>query len=204
MKSPVPFLLILVMTLVALVGGYAAVADATTDQKSPTAERPAFKEGASFTFKNWTGEWTQSYMGERDDLLIFRHANRKKSWEVSFTKDLALVRTKGRGDDIENTPHSGFLAFPLHVGKTWEHSFTHAMIGSNQVYQRVLRARVAAYERVSVPAGTFWAYRIETEVTTVGYSPASETYWYSPEVGFHIKYQSREFQWEYELIRFSK
>lgn len=190
--------------MTAKAGRQVVTADVNADQKSPRAERPTFKDGASFTFKNWTGEWTQTYLREENGLLVFRHANRKKSWEVYFTKDLALVRTKGRGDDIENAPHSGFLDFPLYVEKMWTHSYTHMMVGSNQVYQRELKAKVVAYEEVRVPAGKFWAYRIEAENAWVGRGVADETYWYSPDVGFVIKYYSRGFQWEYELIRFNR
>lgn len=200
------YISVLFWTLVLVLGDYGtgAISKEHAAKQPPAAERPTFKEGDSFTYKNWTGQWTLTYLGENDGLLLFKHANPKRSWEVYLTRDLALVRTKGRGDDIDNTPRDGSLEFPLYVGKTWVHQYVHEMKGSRQSYQREARAKVVAWEQVRVPAGTFWAYRVEIENAWVGHGVADETYWYAPEVGFTIKYASQAWRWEYELVKFNK
>lgn len=191
-------------TLLLAVTVLSAAALAQTNGAQPAqAERPTFKKGASFTFKNWTGEWSYTYLGERDGLLVFEGKNRKTSWELFYTPDLNAVRSTRRGYEFENSPHYGGMSFPLYVGKSWEHHYTHSM--RSGTIQRRIRAAVTAYETVAVPAGTFGAYRIEIENQRLDRPfPADETLWYAPDVGFVIKYSSREFRWEYELARFNR
>ena len=182
----------------------AAVLAGENDATPPMAERPAFEEGYGFTFTNpKIGEWTLAYEGKEGDLLVFRNTYKKKSWLWYYTEDLNTVRSKGRPTEVENEPHNGGLNFPLSVGKKWTHSFTNT--NGRTVAQRTISAEVKAYEQVTVPAGTFWAYRIEVVNQRAGVPlPAYETYWYAPEVKNAVKYYSREFEWEYELVKYGK
>ncbi|MFQ5897949.1 MAG: hypothetical protein ACE5JN_06855 [Candidatus Methylomirabilia bacterium] len=169
---------------------------------------PAFELGYRLTFTNpRLGEWDYVYRGQREGLLVFENVYKGETFDWLYAPDLAEVRSVGRpaGHDgrpeIENTPHNGMLKFPLLVGKRWQHSYTRAV--GKDVTQRSLHAKVTAYERVTVPAGTFAAFRIETTNRRLDRAlPAYETYWYAPEVKFIIKYESREFGWEFELLRY--
>ena len=44
---------------------------------------------------------------------------------------------------------------------------------------------VAAYEGVTVPAGTFMAFRVR--ITAASYDDFDETYWYAPAIGYAVK-----------------
>ena len=98
------------------------------------------------------------------------------------------------------TPEAGPFSWPLWVGKSWEatYSFT------DFVYGRVWpvaksRARVAAIEDITVPAGTFKAFRIEysggigTESVPTRRNPgnagieSNDVYWYAPGAKIVVK-----------------
>ena len=152
------------------------------------AERPTFEEGYTLTFRNpATGAvWALKYIGKEDGLLVFEGSNpgnpRTAKWY--YTEDLNLVRSKGRRYEIENDPHNGGHNFPFFLGKKWEHRFVNTT--GREVTHRTVWAEVKAYEQVTVPV------------------PAYETFWYAPDVKFQVKYYSREFQNEAELVKYGK
>ena len=117
-----------------------------------------------------------------------------------------MVKSVGRYSahrlpEIENNPHDGSLEFPIYIGKSWQHHYTKTI--GNDVAQRSKWVEVAAYEKITVPAGTFWAFRIEMTDQRLGRTlPLYETHWYAPAVKFYIKGYSRELNWEYELVNF--
>lgn len=93
----------------------------------------------------------------------------------------ALLAPDGR-PLISWVPAVGF-DYPLQLGKTFKthHRMTsHARGG--MVTEMDFSCAVAAYEKVTVPAGTFDAYRLEC--TAAG---TSETYWIAPAVGIGVK-----------------
>lgn len=171
------------------------------------AERPTFEEGYKLTFRNPSNGavWTQKYLGKEGDLLVFEGSNpgNPKTAKWYYTEDMNLVRSKGRKYEIENDPHNGGFNFPLFVDKKWRHYFTNTV--GNNVAQRTVWAEVKAYEQVTVPAGTFWTYRIEVVNQRAGVPlPAYETFWYAPEAKSYVKYYSKEFQSEAELVEYGK
>lgn len=179
------------------------------DYKGPVAERPAFTLGTTFTFVNpKIGEWSYRYAGKRKGLHVFQNLYMgKPPYDWLYTPDLALVRSEGRAAarqgklrDREYKPDNGYLRFPLFVGKEWSHDYTN--IRKTDTVDRSKRAKVEAYEKVTVPAGVFWAFLIEASNQRLDREyPAYETYWYAPEVKWVVKYKSEEFKWEYELVR---
>ena len=74
---------------------------------------------------------------------------------------------------------------PLWIGKTWDtnNSFVDVQRGVT-FFNQSRRMRVAAFEDVTVPAGTFKAFRIESGQFT----DASESkYWYAPSIKLVVK-----------------
>ena len=194
-----------VVAVATLAAGYGEAVQATqAGASAPQAERPTLEGGYSLTFTNpKVGEWDDIYRGKEGNLLVFEDVYHGKFFKWYATEDLNTVKSVGRKTEFEHDPHNGVLNFPLSVGKKWTHYYTNT-VGRN-VAQRTAWAEVKAYEQVTVPAGTFWAYRIERVNQRAGVpQPAYETYWYSPEVKFFVKYFSREFGWEYELVKYGK
>jgi hypothetical protein len=173
--------------------GACAAGDRVALPAPPLIERPTFTVGDRWVFTGARGRSEITYQGRRGEALVFRvvlqppNAAPAQS-EALYSKDLALVR-QGR---IENRPDDGELRFPLGVGRSWRHQFVRA-VGERGAPAReeqvVVEAKVAAYERVRVPAGELDAFRIESTITY----PTSwfkATYWYAPSVKAVIRHHA--------------
>lgn len=89
-----------------------------------------------------------------------------------------------------NSPHDGRFKWPLQVGNTWRSRF--------QFIDRVLhpdwsgpswqRFAVLAWEEVTVPAGTFMAYKVaRTDANWDTVKDEDYVIWYAPEPGLVVK-----------------
>lgn len=79
-------------------------------------------------------------------------------------------------------PPLGF-DYPLSVGKSWITPYRMTIGASGRTIAYDLSCKVGAYEKVTVKAGTFDAFRIDCS-TTIG---NEETYWTRPDMGVFIK-----------------
>ena len=90
-----------------------------------------------------------------------------------------------RGEKVRfaNSPHDGTFSPPLWVGKSWLASYQYYDYDLGRSFTNVYyRWRVEAYEDITVPAGTFKAFRLE------GNTPySSTTLWYAPGVKLIVK-----------------
>jgi hypothetical protein len=77
--------------------------------------------------------------------------------------------------------------YPLVVGKTWTTSYRVTVISTKQAFPFDATFKVEAYEDVTVPAGTFKAFKISV-LTSAG---SEDTYWFVPEFGIHAKQSLR-------------
>jgi hypothetical protein len=78
------------------------------------------------------------------------------------------------------------VKYPLKVGNEWSLSRNFANPGTGETG----KAKVAAYEAVTVPAGTFQCYRVEAEATLTNktyYETRRWVRWYCPEVKWIAK-----------------
>jgi len=73
--------------------------------------------------------------------------------------------------------------YPLEVGKQWSKAHKVKMPGSNREVPLEIRQVVEAYEDVTVPAGTFKAYRIRT-TDNLG---NENVQWLAPKTGMLVK-----------------
>lgn len=73
--------------------------------------------------------------------------------------------------------------FPLWVGKRWTTPYRMTLHAANRTITYDFTCDVAGYGDVTVPAGTFKAYRIECASTI----DTVEVYWSAPELGFFVK-----------------
>ena len=107
------------------------------------------------------------------------------------------------------SPHSGQLAWPLEVGKRWraERTWTDNVLHPDWSGPGWEEWTVVTWEEVTVPAGTFMAYKVVR--TGTSWETTSEDVnitWYAPEFGGSIKgvfvrgkkdgYGTAEHMWE--------
>jgi hypothetical protein len=82
-------------------------------------------------------------------------------------------------------PHDGTLSWPLYVGKSWTASYAyHDRLRGMSIDPVKIEYRVEAYEEVVVPAGSWKAFRIESETPARN---SFSTIWYAPEIKLIVK-----------------
>lgn len=145
------------------------------------AERPGYAAGDYWIYASDDDkEMKITFLREEKDRYIFERRG------TQLVKDFNLTT-------IEDKP-GGYpgpiIKFPLTVGKWWDYEFeAEAIAGSKQWTGRIAKYEVESYEQITVPAGTFWAFKIA--VTIVGSKHqkfvGSAEYWYAPEVKNIIK-----------------
>lgn len=83
------------------------------------------------------------------------------------------------------SPHDGTLSSPLWVGKSWKASFTaHDRVRGFSHSPVEVNWKVDAFEEVTVPAGTFQAFRLQSSIAP---ATAFSTLWYAPELNLIVK-----------------
>jgi len=149
----------------------------------PVAEKPDFRAGDAWQFlatdakDGKTRGWTRTIEAiELPDRIAV------KAGGVTAYYDSALNLLRGGRADAARV----LVRYPLRVGDEW--TFSIRFEKSN--LEESGRARVAAYESVSVPAGTFQCYRVEAE-STYGTKFYTEyrtwSRWYCPEIKWLAK-----------------
>jgi hypothetical protein len=88
------------------------------------------------------------------------------------------------------SPHNGQYEWPLEVGKSWraERTWTDNVLHPDYSGPGWEEFTVVAWEEVTVPAGTFMAYKVvRTRAAWETTSVDSSVNWYAPEYGGSIK-----------------
>lgn len=179
----------LAVGLIVLLAGCTTVgSEPSRDLVSADVEFPApgsrwITRSSDQTGRAWTTTWNVleegSYQGkpvyrvsDQTNTLVYDKATR--NWMATLRSDEELSSA---------SPHNGFFAWPLQVGKLW--AWTYAF----QDYQRGRRAprvrtawQVESFEDVTVPAGTFKAFKLSGRSNA-----ASWTLWYAPELRLIVK-----------------
>lgn len=118
------------------------------------------------TERMWEGKLTWATEGPLGVTLL----NADGAWPAQLTRDGKLARSFD--------PPIGFN-FPLVVGKTWTKTYKVTEHATNKTTAFDSTWKVEAYEDVTVPAGTFKAFKI-AYADTIG---QENIYWYNPDLG---------------------
>lgn len=96
-----------------------------------------------------------------------------------------LIATLRMGKEASAySPHDGTFSWPLYVGKSWTASYTYRdNVRGMSMGPIKVDYRVAAYEDVTITAGTWKVFRIESEAGGSSFS----TIWYAPEIKLIVK-----------------
>ena len=164
--------------LLMLAGAGAAFAKGVAVEFPPAGSKLVFSRtiGAHSETVRWRVKGEEDYQGRR----VFRLED-GKDYALYDAKTKSWVATFQHGRLKAVSPHNGQLSSPLWVGKRWESRFMYTKADGSQVEERrewVVEAR----ESVTVPAGTFDAYRVASpgKVLTIHL-------WYAPKVKFFVK-----------------
>ena len=100
--------------------------------------------------------------------------------------------------DVGNTkfdPYYPGYKFPMSVGLAWKQEFR-STTTNGRGHSAFLSGKVTALENVTVPAGVFEAYRIESDIEAVSSDPSAQsskghkTTWYAPAVKNYVRSES--------------
>jgi hypothetical protein len=166
-----------------------------------TAEKPDVQVG-----DRWAWQHINGLANEKD------HTKIEDVIEVTDKEIRTRIRIKGKSGSSVATythewnpvdvvsarydPNLQEFAFPLQVGKRWSGNADKLLFSSGKHGMFILKGEVVALEKVTVPAGTFDAYKVNVVLEATGTDEDAnigntiETYWYAPSVKRHVKYEN--------------
>jgi hypothetical protein len=216
------------LCFVVAIGCFQAAAPALAQTAPPASvEAPSIKVGDSWTFdktdglKNVKDSTSVTVVTAVTDSDIRADQTRTDSGavtKVTRNKNFNLmVMEMANGKAIEDPFYPSF-AFPLEIGKTWSGEVTRTRTyESDRKVVAKLTGKVLAWEKITVPAGTFDAMRIEVKgfyngqnlrgrwsgqtTDTIWYAPAAKAAvkWLFEDVGATSTYKNTEL---YELVSY--
>jgi hypothetical protein len=161
---------------------------------SAIVDAPYIRPGSSWTYKVEDSTWnapamvTLTFM--KDDVyknagvLAFAAGNET----ILYDRDLNFVAVAADGRIIrEASPSLRSFDFPFYVGKEWRSVFTFQdnQKGLSWTPVEVLW-RVKEYDEISVPAGKFRAFLLESE-PSINWGIRREQVWYAPQAKQLVK-----------------
>ncbi len=168
---------------------------------------PTFHQGYKLTFRSRTSDFDMTYQGEENGLLVFHFDTREKlPYDYLYTPDMKLVGIRDAQIQYTFDPPVGYVDFPLYVGKKWAVTYKTTSNSSHSMGET--EVEVLAFESVRVPYGKLDAFRIRVRNSDRGVSRMNptETFWFSPELGYYVKHDTTKPVYEdpFELIAVSK
>lgn len=146
----------------------------------PAVERPSYSAGDYWVYADDDKQVKFTFLREEKDQYIFEKGG------AQVVKDFNLTNVDSKTGGYPGS----IIKFPLTVGKWWNYEFqAKAIAGSKEWTGRIAKYEVESYEQITVPAGTFWAFKITVTIvgSKVGKFVSSAHYWYAPEVKNIIK-----------------
>jgi serine/threonine protein kinase len=96
------------------------------------------------------------------------------------TSENWMAQTRDGKIEMLAKPHDDLFRFPLYVGQKHQAKFSFTKQGKRKIVVQWIE--VKSFEKVTVPAGTFDAFRIQVESPEV-----KKTFWYAPELRIPVK-----------------
>jgi hypothetical protein len=159
---------------------------------APVAERPTVKPGSSWDYadkvasvpcKHW------EYVGDEKGFRVGK-CEGYKSYTSIENNNLVRILDKDGDKVVQFSPSAVAISFPLKVGKKWDGSYTGFTADDGAQWEGSTSCEVKAYEKVTVAAGTFDAYRIECSGwwnAGAAQGRAESTAWYAPKAAAIVK-----------------
>lgn len=155
------------------------------------ADKPTLKVGDKWEFQQAVkvvpgGDKSEPWSRRVVEILPNDRIQMAGASNLLILTDASLNPVDPKGPEYSVTT----FKFPMSVGATWDYS---ARSGPTGELERRGHFKVAAWEAVTVPAGSFECFRVEGEWQTTGRYVnirGRDTYWYCPKLNFFAKRQS--------------
>jgi hypothetical protein len=168
----------------------------TSPALAQTADRPAVKVGDEWQFMQYTVAPIQNpnFVWVITSVTPIVIAGTSNGQPLTLTPDLNIIESPTRKFSDRRQ-----LSFPLAIGKSWNYTTdNHFKDGSGDIRMDA-RVTVAAYEKVTVRAGQFDAFKLEgtgkwvrQAAPDAGAVEFAETYWYAPSARAIVKQVYRD------------
>jgi hypothetical protein len=170
---------------------------ATTGAMAQTAEAPEWRVGDKWTFHEKSRPPAQESDWSREVLEVMPDGRLSVAME---TGRKLVFDTSGNSQDKRGPEYTWQrFRFPMKVGMKWNHE--RKIAGETWHGQEQSSWEVKAYEKITVPAGTFDCFKVSGETfsnwdsaTSVakGYnrSYGTMTYWYCPAIKWAARWES--------------
>jgi len=161
------------------------------------AERPTYSAGDYWIVKNHNGKETKiEFLREEEDKYIFRkmkYGSGKKGKEL--ITDFNLTDVERIKSSYRHFP-GPIIKFPLTIGKKWSYEYDRKRSVGPLVQRLLAKFEVEAFEPITVPAGTFQAFKITAKLEAKKRRkitmPDWYYFWYAPEVKYIVKWEKRK------------
>jgi len=163
-----------------------------------TADRPTWQVGDSWTYREQGAQATRTDQVSRDaDGYVLKRGNID---ERRVTPSLSLSRILVGGESVDEfTPAIDYFQWPLEVGKPWRVECECKRKGNPNLLKVLATVKVESYEEISVPAGSFPAYRVYYRD---GFGGPPQIYWYAPAVKNWVRWEDYRDKTVWELKAF--
>jgi len=169
------------------------------DGSSVKVERPVWQVGDSWTYQTPEGGTT------RTDQVVRRDGEeyvlkRGEVDQLRLTPGLSLKQILVSGEATDDfTPAIDYFQWPLEVGKPWRVECDCKRKGTPNLLKVLANVTVESYEQVTVPAGSFPAFRVYYKD---GFGRAPYIYWYAPSVKNWVRWEDYREKTVWELKSF--
>ena len=172
-------------------------------QNNLVTETPQYKIGDTWTYTSTNlsnntriSTYTDTVKKIDGDVVFFQKVN-KRGIESEMLTTLEGNVISVAGNTV--TPYFPTFSFPMNTSKKWEKDYetTHTSDGAKTA--GTLKAEVISYEKVTVPAGTFDAFKTEYYAFyqrvdgTSRHGKFINTYWYAPSAKRFVKEEATSF-----------
>ena len=193
-------------------------APASTQETRPTqAASPAtatvatplkFKVGDVWTYSGANGEYLWRIKEVSADAVLAENSTGRT---YRFSPDGNLLQGySGNGREVNFRPSTKDIKFPLREGTSWDETYsgTGTVTGRKRGDERPktwefrAQGRVLGLEEVTVPAGTFKAWKIDHRLKGGDTDEVRKTCWYAEEVKRFVKCTSETHPaWNFVLVK---
>jgi hypothetical protein len=173
------------------------------------AERPSWNVGDTWEYKltqrndgNKISEYEHQIEKIDDGKLMIRRSTKNaegikiRGGLLTYTADMNYQTVSGKG--TTSSPDSQLLNWPIESGKKYSAESTWINTNNAQNGSDDLKVQVSELEDVTVPAGTFKAYKVSAkgfwnrrDSQFSGSGQAAQTIWYAPEIKRWVKWETQ-------------
>jgi hypothetical protein len=182
--------------------GRAQTTKLEVDQKLTEAISPPCTVGLRHQFQYTDGDrFTRTVSKREGEVCVVGRFYFDKDWKLikEFDRDgneltvknmesnYRVLDNRGRADQ----PLLGekWMPFPLSVGKHWESNYRSLVRRARSFSNFDSHFTVMDYEKVTVSAGSFMAFKIRQETRSGSADRGVRHFWYAPEVEYYVKVQ---------------